>query len=57
MKSRAVGNGVKVREDGKLLDQGIEETADRLFELGVGDLVTIHFPEGSCAQSKTGEKV
>ena len=49
--------GVKVREDGKLLDQGIEETADRLFELGVGDLVAIHFPEGSYAQSKTGEKV
>jgi sugar/nucleoside kinase (ribokinase family) len=46
-----------VREDGKLLNQGIEETASKLFELGVGELVAIHFPEGSYAQSKDGEKV
>ena len=49
--------GVKVREDGKLLNDGIEETASKLFDLGVGDLVAIHFPEGSYAQSKDGEKV
>ncbi|OUU60371.1 MAG: ribokinase [Verrucomicrobia bacterium TMED60] len=49
--------GVTVREDGKLLNQGIEETASKLFELGVGELVAIHFPEGSYAQSSTGEKV
>ena len=49
--------GVKVREDGKLLNEGIEETASKLFDLGVGDLVAIHFPEGSYAQSKDGEKV
>ena len=39
------------------LNEGIEETASKLFELGVGDLVAIHFPEGSYAQSKDGEKV
>ena len=35
--------GVQVREEGKLLNEGIEETASKLFELGVGDLVAIHF--------------
>ena len=49
--------GIKVRENGKLLNEGIEETASKLFDLGVGDLVAIHFPEGSYAQSKDGEKV
>ena len=49
--------GVQVRENGKLLNEGIEETASKLFELGVGELVAIHFPEGSYAQSKDGEKV
>lgn len=49
--------GVQVRENGKLLNAGIEETASKLFELGVGELVAIHFPEGSYAQSKDGEKV
>ena len=49
--------GVQVREDGKLLNAGIEETAAKLFDLGVGELVAIHFPEGSHAQSKSGEKV
>ena len=49
--------GVKVREDGKLLNDGIEETASKLFDLGVGELVAIHFPEGSYAQSREGEGV
>jgi len=49
--------GIKVRENGKLLNDGIEETATKLFELGVEDLVAIHFPEGSYAQSMDGEKV
>ena len=35
--------GVKVREDGKLLNDGIEETASKLFDLGVGDLVRDSF--------------
>ena len=48
--------GVEVRRDGNLLNDGIEETASKLFELGVGDLVAIHFPEGSYAQSKDGER-
>ena len=29
--------GVQVRENGKLLNDGIEETASKLFELGVGN--------------------
>jgi sugar/nucleoside kinase (ribokinase family) len=49
--------GVQVRENGKLLTDGIEEIATKLFELGVGELIAIHFPEGSFAQSKEGEKV
>ena len=48
--------GVKVREDGKLLRDGIEEASSKLFELGVGELVAIHFPEGSYATSLDGEK-
>ena len=49
--------GVKVREDGKLLDEGIEEASSKLFDLGARELVAIHFPEGSFAQSASGEKV
>ena len=49
--------GVKVREEGKLLDDGIEEASSKLFELGARELVAIHFPEGSFAQSAGGEKV
>lgn len=49
--------GVKVREDGKLLEKGIEEASSKLFDLGARELVAIHFPEGSFAQSVSGEKV
>ena len=49
--------GVKVREEGKLLDDGIEEASSKLSELGARELVAIHFPEGSFAQSAGGEKV
>ena len=31
--------GVKVREDGKLLDEGIEEASSKLFDLGARELV------------------
>ena len=48
--------GVKVREDGKLLEEGIEEASSKLFELGARELIVIHFPEGSFAQSASGEK-
>jgi sugar/nucleoside kinase (ribokinase family) len=49
--------GVEVRRDGKLLEEGIEEASSKLFELGVTDLVAIHFPEGSYGQRSTGEKL
>ena len=49
--------GVKVREEGNLLEEGIEEASSKLFELGARELVAIHFPEGSYAQSSGGEKV
>ena len=41
--------GVKVREDGNLLEDGIEEASEKLFDLGARELVAI--------QSASGEKV
>ena len=41
----------------KLLEKGIEEASSKLFDLGARELVAIHFPEGSFAQSVSGEKV
>ena len=38
--------GVKVREDGKLLNDGIEETASKLFDLGVGNWSQFIFLRG-----------
>ena len=49
--------GAVVRENGVLSNRGIEEAAEKLFELGVHELVAIHFPEGSYAHSSQGEKV
>ena len=49
--------GVEVRRDGKLMEEGIEEASSKLFELGVTDLVAIHFPEGSYGQRSSGEKL
>ena len=49
--------GVKVREDGKLLEDGIAQACEKLFELGVSELVAIHFPEGSYALRANGEKL
>ena len=49
--------GVKVRERNNLLKDGIEEASTKLFEWGVGELVAIHFPEGSYANTLDGEKV
>ena len=39
------------------MEEGIEEASSKLFELGVTDLVAIHFPEGSYGQRSTGEKL
>ena len=49
--------GVTVRHDGKLLEDGIEEASRKLFELGVTELVAIHFPEGSYGEKSSGEKL
>ena len=49
--------GVEVRRDGKLLEEGVEEASRRLFDLGVTDLVAIHFPEGSYGERSNGEKL
>ena len=49
--------GAVVRENEVLSNEGIEQAAEKLFELGVHELVAIHFPEGSFAQSSEGEKV
>jgi sugar/nucleoside kinase (ribokinase family) len=49
--------GVQVREDGKLLEDGIAQACEKLFELGVSELVAIHFPEGSYALRADGEKL
>ena len=49
--------GVQVRENGKLLEDGIAQACEKLFELGVSELVAIHFPEGSYALRADGEKL
>ena len=49
--------GVAVREDGRLMEEGIEEASSKLFDLGVTDLVAIHFPEGAYGQKSSGEKL
>ena len=49
--------GVTVRQDGKLLEDGIEEASRKLFELGVTELVAIHFPERSYGEKSSGEKL
>jgi len=48
---------VQVRKDGKLLEDGIAQACEKLFELGVSELVAIHFPEGSYALRADGEKL
>ncbi|MEK9632746.1 MAG: PfkB family carbohydrate kinase, partial [Opitutae bacterium] len=47
-----LGNGTA-----EFLEKGIEEASSKLFDLGARELVAIHFPEGSFAQSVSGEKV
>lgn len=49
--------GVEVRRDGTLIEEGVMEASVKLFELGVTDLVAIHFPEGSYGQLRSGEKL
>ena len=39
------------------LEEGVEEASRRLFDLGVTDLVAIHFPEGSYGERSNGEKL
>lgn len=46
--------GLEVRSHQQLLKDSVEQIAENLFDLGVGEVVAIHFPEGSYAQSKGG---
>ncbi|MFP6899564.1 MAG: carbohydrate kinase family protein [Opitutales bacterium] len=47
--------GISVRDGDKLNESAVEQTAERLIELGARELVTIHFPEGAYARRTNGE--
>jgi len=49
--------GIDVAVDGKISFEKASEAAQRLLELGVDELVVIHFPEGALARSRSGEEV
>ncbi len=48
--------GISVRDGEKLNESAVEQTAERLLELGARELVAIHFPEGAFACRVDGEK-
>jgi sugar/nucleoside kinase (ribokinase family) len=48
--------GIDVSVDGVISYDRASEAAQRLLELGVNELVVIHFPEGSLARSRSGEE-
>ena len=50
--------GFKIRQDdGKLDTVALRHAAGALLQLGVGELVVIHFPEGGFARTRKGEDV
>jgi sugar/nucleoside kinase (ribokinase family) len=49
--------GIPLRSGNKVLPQNLKKTAKTLFEHGVNDLVTIHFPEGAYLLSKDGSEM
>jgi len=48
--------GIDVSVDGKISFDKVSEAAQRLLDMGVNELVVIHFPEGALARSRTGEE-
>ena len=48
--------GIAIRDGEKLNESAVEQTAERLLELGARELVAIHFPEGAFARRSDGEK-
>ena len=50
--------GFKIRQDdGKLDTVALRHAAGALLQMGVGELVVIHFPEGGFARTRKGEDV
>ncbi|MGD0920449.1 MAG: carbohydrate kinase family protein [Terriglobia bacterium] len=49
--------GIPLRSGNKVLPHNLKKTAKTLFEHGVNDLVTIHFPEGAYLLSKDGSEI
>jgi sugar/nucleoside kinase (ribokinase family) len=47
--------GVPVRWEGSVSIENLEQSADRIFEKGVHELVIIHFPEGAFAKTRAGK--
>ncbi len=47
--------GIAVRDGDKLNESAVEQTAERLMELGAREMVAIHFPEGAYACRTGGE--
>jgi len=50
-------SGIPLRSGNKILLQNLKKTARTLFEHGVNDLVTVHFPEGAYLLSKDGSEM
>lgn len=50
-------SGIPLRSGNKVLIQNLKKTARSLFEHGVNDLVTVHFPEGAYLLSKDGSEM
>lgn len=50
-------SGIPLRSGNKVLLQNLQMTAKTLFEHGVNDLVTIHFPEGAYLLSRDGSEM
>jgi sugar/nucleoside kinase (ribokinase family) len=50
-------SGIPLRSGNKVLLQNLKKTARTLFEHGVNDLVTVHFPEGAYLLSKDGSEM
>ncbi len=49
--------GIPIRStDNNINKDNLYEASELLFEYGVNDIVTIHFPEGSFAAKKSGER-
>lgn len=48
--------GIQIRRDENIVEENLIKAADSLLNMGVKELVAIHFPEGGYAKSKEGQE-